>query len=122
MSINQAIVKFLIVAILFVYFIQYCDFKGNPWNDTILFYSVSSTFRFKKYFLSIYLRIQGKPKDTLCTPKGWLNASTALGHNYVDAVGPALDRQSVLHFNPHVLTIRHQLRAASFMWLIGDGG
>ena len=46
---------------------------------------------------------------------------------YVAAIGLALGRQSVLHVRPNstpplVFTLRHQLRAASFMWLVVDGG
>ena len=37
-------------------------------------------FRFSKYLLIIFIRIQEKPKHTVCSPKGWLNASTALDH------------------------------------------
>ena len=35
---------------------------------------------FQKHFLSTFIRIQRKPKQTICTPKRWLNVSTALGH------------------------------------------
>ena len=64
----------------------------------------------------------GKTKHTMCTPKGWLNVSTALVHNYVEAAGLALGRHSVLRVNPplHVLTVRHQFRAASFMWVVAE--
>ena len=35
---------------------------------------------FLKHFLLIFISIQGKPKHTVCTPKGWLNVSTVFGH------------------------------------------
>ena len=38
---------------------------------------------------------------------------------YVDAVGPAFGRKSVLQVNPHALNFGHQLTAVSFMWSVG---
>ena len=41
---------------------------------------ILQVFRFLKTFPSIFIRMQGRPKYTMCTPKGWLNVSTALCH------------------------------------------
>ena len=45
---------------------------------TILFFS--ECLDFKKHFLTLFIRIQENPEHTMCSPKGWLNASTASGH------------------------------------------
>ena len=69
-------------------------------------------------FLSIFIKIRGNHKHLMCTPEGLVRCKHIIGP-YVDAVGLALGRQSVLQVT-HVLTLRQQLRAV-FMWLVIDG-
>ena len=57
----------------------------------------------------------------MCTPEGWLNVSTALGH-YVDAVGLALGRQSALQVSLPMSWLKKNNYVESFTWLIGNGG
>ena len=78
----------------------------------------SEIFRLKT--INIY-KNPGKPKHrpTMCTYKGWLNVmSTVLGHS----VGKTISAAGSPLAPPYFLTLKHQLRVASFMWLIKTMG
>ena len=71
---------------------------------------------FQKHFSTIFIRIQEKPKHTVCSPKKWMNTSTALGHKFVR-------RHSVEQTTgaPSIIAFPDQLRAAAIditTWLL----